>query len=356
MKKILILSDPNFEDEHAVFFRQDLQNGLVAAGYSVAVCLKRPFYFLKALSLARRADLIFTHNFPTLCKTANILSRLLKKKLFVKVVSDYSWESAIGRNKTPLLIGDFQKSRKDRKAAGLHKWQVRICQKAAKIIVPSDFLANIVTGWGIDREKIKIVNGSVDLRLPEISKEEARKKIGITGNLIVSAGALTPWRGFRMLVKIMPQFLQINQFFRLVIIGDGPEQKTLKSMIKNMGLDKKIYLIGDKKQEELGWYLSAADIFVLNTGYENFPYRLLEAMSAGVPVVTTAAGANTEIIKQGENGFLVRFNDEFNLVEAIKTVWQTPELRERFIEEGRKTAAHFSPEKMVEETIKQLVS
>ena len=58
-------------------------------------------------------------------------------------------------------------------------------------------------------------NGT-DFKPAETSREEARNKIGIHGNILLSVGRLVPWKGFRMLIKIMPQLLEINQFFRLV--------------------------------------------------------------------------------------------------------------------------------------------
>ncbi len=73
-------------------------------------------------------------------------------------------------------------------------------------------------------------------------------------------------------------------------------------------------------------------------------------MQAGVPVVTTQVGGNREIIVQGENGLMVRYNDEFNLLEAIKTVWREADLRERMIANGRHTVAAFSIEKMFDRT------
>jgi glycosyltransferase involved in cell wall biosynthesis len=136
-----------------------------------------------------------------------------------------------------------------------------------------------------------------------------------------------------------------------VIIGDGPEKKILESIVKNMHLENKVYLVGKKSKEELALLSAAADIFVLNTAYEGFSHQILEAMAAGLPVITTAVGGNREIIRQGENGFMVKYNDEFNLIEAIKTVWQTEELRTRFIEEGKKTAEKFNVGKMLKETI-----
>lgn len=356
MTRILILSDPHFEDDNFVLYRRNLCDKLTNAGRLVSVLLKQPFYFLKVLFSARNADIIFAPNFPSICRTALIISKLFKKKLIVKVVGDYAWETAVNKGQTHFLINDFQKSPKTRKIARLHHLQARLCKNAEAVIAPSDFLAHIVGGWGTDAVRIKVIREGNNLKIPDTAKEEARKKIGIAGNLLISAGQLVSWSGFRMLVKIMPQLLHINQFFRLVIIGDGPEYKILQAMIKNLNLDKKIYLVGRKNNEELAWYMAAANIFVLNTGHEGSSGMALEAMSAGVPVVTTAVGANLEIIKQGENGFMVKYNDEFNLVEAIKTVWQTPELRERFIEEGKKTVAYFSPENMVEETANLLNS
>ena len=318
--------------------------------------LRHLIYFFKVFFLARKSDTVFALNAISAGLPALMAARILKKKFLVRIAGDYAWEIAVGKGKTPLLINDFQKAKKTGRIGLLHKLQAWTCKKADLVIVPSDYLADLVSGWGVERGKIKVIYNGVDFKTPEISREEARKKIGIAGNIILSVGRLVPWKGFRMLIKIMPQLFQINQFFRLAIVGDGPEYKILKSMIQNLGLKKKVYLAGRKSRDELALYLAAADIFILNTGYEGFSHQILEAMSAGVPVITTAVGGNLEVIHQGENGFLVKYNDEFNLIEAIKTIWQTPELQERFIEEGKKTVAQFSPEKMVEETEKILRS
>ena len=97
--------------------------------------------------------------------------------------------------------------------------------------------------------------------------------------------------------------------------------------------------------------MAAADVFVLNSGYEGFSHLILEAMICGAPVVASAVGGNKEAIVQGENGFLAKYNDEFNIIEAIKALWNDRELADHFAEEGKKTAHKFSSEKMVEETI-----
>jgi len=313
--------------------------------------LRHLIYFFKALSLAKRSDVVLALNAVSAGLPALWAAKARKKKFFVKIVGDYAWETAVNLGKTYLLIDDFQKTKKHGWIGILHKYQVKTCKEADGVIVPSRYLAEMVKNWGVPEGKIKVIYNGVDFKPLDISKEEARKKIGIAGNIILSIGRLVPWKGFRMVIKIMPRLLEINQFFRLVIVGDGPERKTLESIVKNLRLENKVYLVGRKSKEELAVYMAAADIFVLNTAYEGFSHQILEAMAAGLPVITTAVGGNREIIRQGENGFMVKYNDEFNLIEAIKTVWQMEELRTRFIEEGAKTVEHFSPERMIEETI-----
>lgn len=311
-------------------------------------------YFLKVFILAAKDDQILVLNVLNGGIPALVAKSLFKKKYVIKVVGDRAWEAAINKRKTFLLIDDFQKSNKKGWMGVMAKWQTLVCKKAETVVVPSQYLARMVKDWGVPEEKIKVIYNGVDFIARTMGREEARRAIGIAGNILLSIGRLVPWKGFRMLIKVMPQLLKVNHFFRLVIVGDGPEYKILQSMIKNLGLDKKVFLIGRKSQEELLAYLAAAEIFILNTGYEGFSHQILEVMAAGVPVVTTGVGGNREVIQQGKNGFMVKYNDEFNLVEAIKTVWQTPELQRRFTEEGKKTAEYFSVEKMINETAKIL--
>ena len=183
-----------------------------------------------------------------------------------------------------------------------------------------------------------------------LSKEESKKKLGITGNVLFTWGRLVPWKGFRMLIKIMPKLAEINPFFKLVIVGSGPDKSILEAMIKNLRLERKVILAGRKNLEEVAEYLATADMAVLNSGYEGFSHQLLEAMIAGVPLITTNAGGNREIIHQGQNGIMVKYNDEFNLIEVIRAIWNNQELQDHFIAEGKKTASHFNVEKMFNET------
>lgn len=315
---------------------------------------RHAIYAVKIFWAGRKADVIYSLSTLNGGIPSLVSAKVFKKKFYLKIVGDYAWQVAVEKKKNSLLIDDFQKSKKKGWVAFLYWLQSFLCRKAEKVIVPSEYLAGIVTGWGIPKEKVKVVYNGVDFHPSELSKEEARRKIGIFGHVIVSVGRLVPWKGFRMLVKIMPSIFEINQAFRLVIVGDGPDKAVLLSMIRNLGLEKKVFLVGRKSQSELATYLAAADMFVLDTGYEGFSHQILEAMVAGVPIITTAVGGNKEMIDQGENGFLVRYNDEFNLIEAIRSLWQSPELQKEFIVKGKEVAGKFNADRMLNETVKIL--
>ena len=313
--------------------------------------IRHVLFFIRLLLLARSVDGILTLNATSAGFQTAVAARLMRKPFVVRVVGDYAWEIAVQTGKTFLLINDFQKSPKSGRIGRLDRIQKWVCRWASAIIVPSEYLAGLVQGWGIPKEKIQVIYNGVDLPKVDVAKEEARRQIGISGNIILSAGRLVPWKGFRMLIKLMPQLLQVNQFFRLVIVGDGPDMKMLQSVVHNLGLERKVYLVGRKTLAEVALFYAASDIFVLNTGYEGFSHQILEAMQAGVPVITTTVGGNREVVTQGENGFLVRYNDEFNLVEAIKALWKQEDLREHLIASAKDTVAHFSIEKMFEQTV-----
>lgn len=313
-------------------------------------------YFFRVLFAVGKADVILSLNAVSAGVPALLAARVFGKKFVVKIVGDYAWEIAVNSGRTQLLINDFQKSKKSGRIGRLAKLQSWVCRKADQIIVPSEYLAGMVKDWGTPPAKVGVIYNGVKFHPASISREEARVKIGVPGSIILSVGRLVPWKGFKMLIKLMPQLLEMNQFFRLVIVGDGPERRLLETMVKNLRMEKKIFIVGKKSAEELAVYMAAAEMFILNTGYEGFSHQLLEAMACGVPIITTAVGGNKEIIKQGENGFMVKYNDEFNLIEAIKTLWQDKELREHFIEEGKKTVGEYSFEKMMNETEKLLTS
>lgn len=94
---------------------------------------------------------------------------------------------------------------------------------------------------------------------------------------------------------------------RLLFIGDGPERATVESLSRQLGICDEISFVG--KQEQMEEILAIADLFLLTSEYESFGLAALEAMAAGVPVVSTNAGGLPEIMVEGVNGYMGEVGD-----------------------------------------------
>ncbi len=318
-------------------------------------------YFLKSLRLGKNVHIIFAQDPVSVGLPAMLVAKILRKKFILKVVGDYAWEQGVQRYGVKELLDEFLKKKYGFKVEFLRKIQRRVAHSAETIIVPSEYLKKVVVQWGINPEKIKIIYNAFDLSnsnkllngfgehatLSEQSEARKVKQLITAKQLIVSAGRFVPWKGFDVLIGIMPELIKKFPDLKLVIIGDGPERESLHRFA-----GKHTIFTGNLTREKVLEYLSIADVFVLNTAYEGFSHQILEAMALGVPVVTTNVGGNLELIQNDESGFLIDFNDKNVFIEKILEILDNPALAHRFTEEAQKKAREFSKERMIRETIK----
>ncbi|MFA6410055.1 MAG: glycosyltransferase family 4 protein [Candidatus Buchananbacteria bacterium] len=305
-------------------------------------------YFKKLKELAKDCDLIYAQGPVSSGLPAAIVGKILNKKVVVKVVGDYAWEQARNLKITEVGIDDFQKKSFGGKIGSLQRIQAWVCQQSAKVIVPSQYLKKIVSGWGVSEEKIEVIYNSFDLEFSD--KFQTPDK-----NLIVSVGRLVPWKGFDTLIGLMPELLQQNSDFKLKIFGFGPQKERLEKLISDLKLENNVSISNVSHQEVVS-NLSAAGIFVLNTGYEGLSHTILEAMAASVPVVTTNIGGNPELIENEKNGLLIEYNNKEELKAAILKIYNSPELGQKFVENSKKVLEKFTFEEMINRTVDVLES
>ena len=97
-------------------------------------------------------------------------------------------------------------------------------------------------------------------------------------------------------------------------------------------------------------YFRAADLFILNSDYEGLSHTLLEAMKAGVPVITTNVGGNPEVIENEKEGLLFGYNNEAELLAAATRILTDSELASRLVKNASEKLKNFNWEKAVAET------
>lgn len=110
--------------------------------------LRHVAYLFTLWRHTRNADVILALNAVSAGYPALLVSKMRKVRFIVRVVGDASWEWAASKGKTFLMIDDFQEGVRRGHSGGLHRTQKKVCQQADGVIVPSNYLANLVAAWG----------------------------------------------------------------------------------------------------------------------------------------------------------------------------------------------------------------
>ncbi len=158
---------------------------------------------------------------------------------------------------------------------------------------------------------------------------------------IIHIGSLQPYKGQRYLIEACHQLYEWGIPFFCRIIGGGEEQVNLTKMIKDMGLETAVQLLGSKTQQEIAQLLPTAHCYVQPSiitpsgKMEGIPVALMEAMASRLPVVATAISGIPELVRPDETGFLVPPADATALANTLMTVYEYPEKASRLAENGR---------------------
>ena len=133
---------------------------------------------------------------------------------------------------------------------------------------------------------------------------------------IVSVGRIIKQKNNMMLINAFKSICDEFENLKLVFYGEGNMKEELERKTKEMGLGEKIIFAGNVKNV-IG-NIKEAKMFVMTSNYEGMPNALLEAMCAGLPVISTKVSGAVDVIKSGENGILVDINDEKALAYAMR--------------------------------------
>ena len=161
---------------------------------------------------------------------------------------------------------------------------------------------------------------------------------------IISIGRLIEKKGFADLITACRLLKERGREFRCEIIGEGPLESALRSQIARDGLESCVKLIGPQTQSEIALRLAHATIFVLpctreeGGGMDNLPTVIMEAMAAGLPVISTPLAGVPEMVENDVNGILVPEHDPQAICAAIEHLIANPEQARRFGDRGREIA------------------
>ncbi len=198
-----------------------------------------------------------------------------------------------------------------------------------KIIAVSEGIRRDLIRTGIRPERITTIPNAIGPGAPAGESGRIRRLLGIGEGETVAgyAGRLSVEKGLAYLIEAVSILKGRGERLRLLIVGDGPERGSLEEMTRAKGVEDMVIFAGFQANVEE--WLGNIDIFVLPSLTEGTPMTLLEAMSAGLPVLACAVGGVPLMVAHGENGLLVAPGDPQKLSEGLSLLLRDPSFRAR---------------------------
>ncbi|HYI38575.1 MAG TPA: glycosyltransferase family 4 protein [Thermoleophilaceae bacterium] len=152
---------------------------------------------------------------------------------------------------------------------------------------------------------------------------------------ILYVGRLVSLKGQPVLLDAMARLAEAGVEAELILVGDGPERDALERRAARLGLDGRVAFAGPLGQDEVREHYARADVFCLPSFAEGVPVVLMEAMAAGLPVVTTRIAGVPELVEDGVEGLLTLPGRADDLEAALTRLAADPQLRAEMGRRGR---------------------
>jgi D-inositol-3-phosphate glycosyltransferase len=238
-----------------------------------------------------------------------------------------------------------------------------VLQAADKIIAATTAESvQLLWLYQVDDSKVIIIPPGVDIcKFYPIPPDEAKEYIGVPpcGRMLLFVGRMEPLKGLNVLIEAIGimrdnDVLKENPFC-LAIIGGEPDEygegannelNRVKELAGQYGLQELITFLGNRSQDSLPYYYSAAEAVVVPSHYESFGMVALEAMACGTPVVASQIGGLAYLVQNGVTGYTVPVDDPKELADRITSVLQDPSLRDRLGNQAVKVAQDYAWDKI----------
>ena len=268
----------------------------------------------------------------------------------VKIVGDLAWERAVRKGwiAPTTDIDVFQTARSGLQADLGKAARAREARGMDGVIVPSEYLKRMVSGWGVDEKRIRVIYNALPPETESITltQGEARARLTLPdAPIFLTVGRLLPWKGVDHLISALVNVPEA----RLIVAGDGDTLPALQAQAERLKLADRVLFLGRVSREQMPLYMRAADYVVLYSGYEGLSHTLLESLRVGTPVIASDKGGNPEVVTHGGNGLLVPYVDVDALTESLRTAL-TPGTRDRLAANSSAGMERFDFGRMVEAT------
>lgn len=213
----------------------------------------------------------------------------------------------------------------------------RVLRSAKKVIVPTkDYKQLMIHKYNLVEQNIVVVPNATDHKIATTLKEYPKKNLQL-----MFAGRLSAQKNVPLLLQSLFTYkAKYREDFRLKIVGDGELRATLENDVDRLGLSKQVIFIGRLSGKALEDAYATSDMFLLSSSVESFGIVLIEAMTKGLPIVSTDIDAVRNVVLNDKNGLLVPENPE-SFADAIHKIASSKVLYKNISANNLKTASNY---------------
>ncbi|WLQ12216.1 glycosyltransferase family 4 protein [Hahella aquimaris] len=207
--------------------------------------------------------------------------------------------------------------------------RLRLGMKSVDIFVAQGaYMKSVLMELMAPENKIVVINNGVDNNILTASQNMA----GSCGHYALAMGRLSSVKGFDNLIRAMAK--TSDPKITLKIAGHGPDTELLGTLIRKLGLNERVELLGHVDGEEKVRLLKGARLFINSSRKEAYSNAIVEAIAMHIPVIASDVGGNREIIEHSVTGLTYPVEDTDQLAEAISVLWHDGDLRKSLAEKA----------------------
>jgi glycosyltransferase involved in cell wall biosynthesis len=225
-----------------------------------------------------------------------------------------------------------------------------VARQCDRIVVNSSGVRDFYVGKGLPRDLMTLIDNAVcPLPTPRRTREELLDELHLPegARLLGCIGRLWPQKRVKDAIWSADLLKVIRGDVHMLVIGDGPMREQVIRYRNQVEIRDRVHLLGHR--DDVSEILPHLDVLLSTSGYEGQSNVILEAMTAGVPVVATDIPGTRDLITPGETGLLVEVGDRAGFAREVNRLIDNPELASQLATAARRRAAtRFSVEHMVE--------
>ncbi len=236
------------------------------------------------------------------------------------------------------LVDSWRQSRLDNLVSGL------ILKDAALILANSEYTKRVVLERIGDVEgKVTVINPGVDPDIfrPGIDTSAVKQLYGIgDSRVILTVSRLVPKKNHDNILRALVKVVQKIPNLKYLIVGKGPEEARLKSIVEQLGIQEQVVFTGFVKHTTLPPYYCLCDVFIMPScvagdNFESFGIVFSEASACGKPVIGSKTGGISDAVIDGVTGLLVEPNDVNDIAQALTSLLMDEQLSQTLGKNGR---------------------